>query len=82
MVRTQIQLNEEQKKKLKKIAAERGVSVAELIRQGVDAILKAYGRPERGEVLQRAAAAAGRFRSDQKSVAKDHDRYLDRAFSQ
>jgi len=82
MVRTQIQLNEEQKKKLKKIAAERGVSVAELIRQGVDTILEAYGRPERGEMLQRAAAVAGRFRSNEKSVAQDHDRYLDRAFSQ
>jgi len=82
MVRTQIQLSEEQKKKLKKIAAERGVSIAELIRQGVDRILEAYGRPERGEMLQRAAAAAGRFRSGETSVAKDHDRHLDRAFSQ
>lgn len=82
MVRTQIQLSEEQRRKLKKIAADRGVSVAELIRQGVDTILEAYGRPERGEMLQRAAAAAGRFRSNEKSVAKDHDRYLDRAYSQ
>ena len=82
MVRTQIQLSEEQKNKLKKIAAERDVSVAELILQGVDTILASYGRPERGQMLQRAAAAAGRFRSNEKSVARNHDRYLDRAFSQ
>ena len=82
MVRTQIQLSEDQKQRLKKIAAERGVSVAELIRRGVDAILEAYGRPDRGEMLQRAAGAAGQFRSGENNVAKDHDRYLDRAFSQ
>jgi hypothetical protein len=82
MVRTQIQLSEEQKRKLKKIAAERGVSVAELIRRGVDMILEADGRPEQGEMLRRAAAAAGRFRSSKTDIATEHDRYLDRAFSQ
>ena len=82
MVRTQIQLSEEQRTKLRKIAAEQGVSIAELIRQGVDRILEAYGRPERGEVLERAAAAAGRFRSGETDVATDHDRYLHRAFSE
>jgi plasmid stability protein len=82
MVRTQIQLDEEQKQKLKQVAAEHGVSVAELIRQGVDAILATYGRPERRDMLQRAAAAAGRFRSKGKNVAKNHDRYLDQAFSE
>jgi len=79
MVRTQIQLSEEQKRKLKKIAAERGVSVAELIRRGVDMILEADGRPEQGEMLRRAA---GRFRSSKTDIATAHDRYLDRAFSQ
>jgi 16S rRNA U516 pseudouridylate synthase RsuA-like enzyme len=82
MVRTQIQLSEEQKRKLKRIAAERGVSVAELIRRGVNMILEADRRPDREEMLRRAAAAAGRFRSSKKDISVDHDRYLDQAFSQ
>jgi hypothetical protein len=82
MIRTQIQISEEQKGKLKKIAADRGVSVAELIRRGVDKILETYGQPDREEMLRRAAAAAGRFRSGEKDVSKDHDRYLNRAFTQ
>jgi hypothetical protein len=79
MVRTQIQLSTDQKSQLKEIAAKRGVSVAELIRQGVDTILEVYGRPDRDELLKRAAAA-GRFRSSEKDTATEHDRYLNRAF--
>jgi hypothetical protein len=40
MIRTQIQLTEEQARRLKAMAAERGTSVAELIRQGVDDLLQ------------------------------------------
>ena len=36
LVRTQIQLTEEQAVKLKRMAAERGVSMAEVIRDAVD----------------------------------------------
>jgi len=82
MVRTQIQLTEDQRRKLRKIAVDQGVSLAELIRRGVDLILEGNERPEREELRARAAAAAGRFRSGEKHVARDHDRYLDRAFSQ
>ena len=82
MVRTQIQLSTDQKSRLKEIAAKRGVSVADLIRQGVDMLLEAYGQPDRDEMLKRAAAAAGRFRSSEKDTATEHDRYLNRAFFQ
>ena len=43
MVRTQIQLSEKQAKALKKLAARRNVSVAELIRQAVDVQLHTAG---------------------------------------
>ncbi|MGH2555074.1 MAG: ribbon-helix-helix protein, CopG family, partial [Actinomycetota bacterium] len=33
MIRTQVQLTEEQARQLKRVAAERGVSLAEIIRQ-------------------------------------------------
>ena len=40
MIRTQIQLTEEQAQRLKTLAAEQGKSVAELIRQSVDETIK------------------------------------------
>lgn len=81
MIRTQVQFTDAQMRKLKRLAAERGVSVAALIREGVDLLVR--GALEGGEAgrRQRALAAAGRFRSDRTDLATEHDRYLDDAFA-
>ncbi|MFN2485110.1 MAG: ribbon-helix-helix domain-containing protein [Acidimicrobiia bacterium] len=39
MIRTEVRLGEEQHKSLNQLAAERGVSLAALIREGVDRLL-------------------------------------------
>ena len=75
MIRTQIQLTEEQARALKMLAAKQGRSVADLIRQGVDElILKAVGTSV-DERRRRAIAAIGRFRSGQKDISMRHDDY-------
>ena len=79
MVRTQIQLTEKQSKALKKIASEKHVSLAELIRQGVSTIMKT-GEVSIEERKERAIAAAGRFRSGKKDISARHDEYLAEAF--
>lgn len=79
MVRTQIQLTEEQSKALKKIASKKRVSLAELIRQGVSTIMKT-GEVSIEERKERAIAAAGRFRSGKKDISVRHDAYLAEAF--
>jgi predicted DNA-binding protein len=81
MVRTQIQLTEEQSIRLKAAAARRGVSMAELIRQGVDAILSQSDERSPEEIFRRAAQAAGRHRSGKRDVASRHDDYLKEDFS-
>ena len=81
MVRTQIQLSEKQAKALKKLAARRNVSVAELIRQAVDVQLHAAGTIDADERKRRALAAAGRFHSGQSDLSTAHDQYLAEAFS-
>lgn len=76
MVRTQIQLTEEQSRALKQMAVQRGRSVAELIRQGVDNVIRSQGTIDAEERRRRAIAAAGRFRSGQADLSVEHDRHL------
>jgi 16S rRNA U516 pseudouridylate synthase RsuA-like enzyme len=73
MIRTQIQLTEEQARELKRIAAERGISVAALIREAVEKAVAVDDGPAR---RRRALAAVGRFGSGRKDVSAEHDRYL------
>ena len=80
MVRTQIQLEERQAALLKEMAAERDLSVAELIRRSIDSYLVAMPpKASREEQKERAIRAAGRFRSGVTDLGKNHDRYLGEA---
>jgi len=81
MVRTQIQLTEQQSRGLKAVAARKGTSVAELIRQGIDGVLGQETAPPHDELLRRAIEAAGRFRSSSHDVASRHDDYLGEALA-
>ena len=76
MVRTQIQLTADQNRKLKELAVRRGVSISELIRQGVDVILAQVNDRSLDDLYTRAARTAGRFSSGKKDVAVRHDDYL------
>ncbi len=73
MIRTQIQLTEAQARTLKDLSVRRGVSVAELIRQGVERIL---AESEQAATWRRASALIGRYTDTAPDVAVDHDRYL------
>jgi hypothetical protein len=76
MVRTQIQLTEEQYRHLKKRAAAEGVSMAELIRNGVERFLSTPGGLTDDELRAGARELMGKFRSGKNDVAKRHDEYL------
>lgn len=78
MIRTQIQLTEEQLSALRKLSAEQGRSVADLIRNSVDHMLADSGREARG---QRFLDAAGRFHSSAGDVSENHDKYLAEDFA-
>jgi hypothetical protein len=81
MVRTQIQLTEEQSSLLKRISNQRKISVSELIRQGVDFYLRSCGNISDEERRQRAVAAAGKFHSGLKDLSSNHDKYLPEAYN-
>ena len=82
MVRIQIRLTEEQAKTLKKLASTRHLSVVELIRQAVDSIIQSNAVIDIEERRKRAINAAGKFRSGKRDISKEHDKYLEEAFSE
>ena len=76
MVRTQIQLTEAQAVSLKKMAQRYHVSVAELIRRGVDHSLASGSLADPDQCKRKALSAAGRFASGRNDISKNHDSYL------
>lgn len=81
MIRTQIQLTESQARRLRQIAQEHQVSLAEVIRRCIERSLEAEfsSLPER---YARAGRLIGKFqdRQGKKDISTAHDAYLDRAF--
>jgi hypothetical protein len=76
MIRTQIQFTEPQLRALRELAARRGASISELVREAVNTLTAAEALPSRDERRRRAIAAAGRFRSGRNDVSSRHDDYL------
>jgi len=76
MVRTQIQLTKEQYEALKEIAKDRRCSLAEIVREGVDTVIRNRLRPPRKELIKRALALAGRYPSGKHDISRRHDDYL------
>ncbi len=75
MVRTQVQLTEEQASALKARAVAERLSMAELIRRSVDAFLRTKAPLSHEEKKRRALNAVGRFRSGVTDLSVNHDRY-------
>jgi hypothetical protein len=80
MIRTQIQMTDEQAKALKELSAREGKSIAELIRIGVDALLQSQGVLNEQQRIQRALSVVGKFRTGDADLAQEHDRYLGEAY--
>jgi hypothetical protein len=76
MVRTQIQLTEEQAREIKKIAAQKGVAMAEVIRGAVEETIQSRSLPVSEERRRRALAVIGKFRSGKQDISEEHDAYL------
>lgn len=80
MIRTQIQLTEEQSQTLKELAQEQGVSLAELIRQSIDNFIRARNQPTSDEKRRRALSIIGIASSGVTDLATNHDYYLAEAY--
>lgn len=73
MVRTIVQLTEEQAARLERAARRRGVSKAAVVREALDVVLE---RGEEDPVAERALRAAGCGASALRDLGERHDDYL------
>jgi hypothetical protein len=81
VIRTQVQLTEEQARRLRRIAREEGISVAEVVRRCLENALRPAGE-DRAARYARAAKLIGAFRDRRGAtdLATEHDRHLDEVF--
>ncbi|MBT3258594.1 MAG: ribbon-helix-helix protein, CopG family [Deltaproteobacteria bacterium] len=81
MVRTQVQLTEEQARLLKEISRTGRESMAALIRRALDQFLL-NRKPDRMTLYRQAEAVVGRYEAGMGNISREHDRYLEEAFGQ
>ncbi len=80
MVRTQIQLTDEQALLLKEMSHESNESIAAIIRKALDQYLLKQ-QPNRRALYRQALAAVGKHRAGIHDVSIEHDRYLEKEFN-
>ena len=80
LIRTQVQLTDQQLQALRQLSARSGRSISDLVRQGIDDHLRGRAEASDEERKQRAIRIAGMFASGQTDVSSKHDQYLADAF--
>ncbi len=80
MVRTQIQLTDEQAVRLKELAHAGGESIAAVIRKALDQFLSQQ-QPDRKTLYRHALTAVGKYKAGVPDASVEHDRYLNEEFS-
>lgn len=81
MMRTQIQLTEQQHRRLKRLADRLGISMSEAVRRCIEERLEQeQGDTGHSDRVREALDVVGRFSSDRSDVAERHDDYLADAF--
>lgn len=76
MVRTQIQLTEEQVEKLKELSHLNRESMASLIRKAIDAFLVSGTKPK-SALYKQAIPLIGKYSAKESDISARHDDYLD-----
>ncbi len=79
MERTQIQLTEEQLKKLKELSLMRNESMASLIRKAIDLFLLS-GKHDVSALYRKAESIIGKYETSKSDISIEHDRYLSKDF--
>ncbi|PXF57297.1 MAG: CopG family transcriptional regulator [Deltaproteobacteria bacterium] len=79
MVRTQIQLTEQQARLLRELSRTSSEPIAALIRRAVDQFLITR-KPDRSALYRQASTIVGKYKAGVHDISIEHDRYLKEAF--
>ena len=79
MVRTQVQLTDEQYNALKELSQHNQESIAAIIRKAIDRLLITR-KPDRKALYRAAKSIVGKYNSGIGDISVEHDRYLEEAF--
>ena len=79
MVRAQVQFDAAQHRRLKELTAKRGVSVAQLVREGVEVLLSADRAASPWDEVFEIVGKYGRG-APPENVGREHDLFLDEAY--
>jgi len=79
VIRTQIQLTEEQARLLREISRTGRESMAALVRRAVDQFLL-NRKPDRITLYRQASTVVGKYEVGVGDISLEHDRYLDETF--
>ena len=80
MIRTQVQLTQEQIRALRLLAAQKKKSIADLVRQSVELYLSQEAQSGKASRVQQALEAIGKFSSGSADGSSGHDRHLADAY--
>lgn len=80
MVRTQIQLTDEQVARLRKVIASENTSIAAAVREALEMWLATREQPDRETLKRRAKEIAGMFDSGTPDLVERLDEYLAEAY--
>ncbi len=79
MIRTQVQFDEDQYRKLKELASQQQESIAALVRRAVNQLLLTR-KPGKSTSYREALKVVGKYQTKKSDIAIDHDRYLEESF--
>ncbi len=79
MIRTQVQLTDEQAARVKELAHASNVSMAAIIRKALDQFILKQ-EPDRRTLYRQALATVGKYKAGAPDISIEHDRYLEQEF--
>ena len=79
MLRTTIQMTQEQYKALQALSKDSNQSIARIIRQAIDQFLVSR-KPDKTALYRLSEPAIGKFSSGQRDISEKHDQYLEETF--
>ncbi len=82
MARITVEVPDEQRDALKRLAEKEAVSLPELVRRVLKRVVEEEGKPSEEELWERAFSVAGKYASGVPDLGERHDDYVSEAYGE